>query len=246
MTTSEPRALCTLKFRTQGHAYEANLQTLVEQIEKTPAEAIVLAPEVCLTGFDYEAFGAAADFCVTADARLRACSRGRSVILTMVERRPEGYCNVAKVYHDGDVVYEQCKTKLFTLGEEERWFRAGDDEAITIVELDGIRLGILICFELRFTALWERLRGAELIAVPAQWGRLRASHFDILGRALAVANQCYVMQSDTDNDDTSGLGGIITPFGECTRNEDQRMLCMPFDRMEVQKMRRYLDTGLRA
>jgi len=163
----------------------------------------------------------------------------------MIERKEEGAFNTARVYHDGSIVHMQSKAKLFSLGEEDRWFLAGKKEEIVIFEVGGFRMGILICFELRFTSLWEQLRGAEVIFVPAQWGRLRASHYDILGRALAVANQCYVLQSDTDNDDTTALSGVISPFGECVRNGERPLLVQPFERREVKKMRRYLDTGVR-
>jgi len=244
LTTSESRPLCTLKFRTQGHTYSENLETLLSLIDKTPENAIILAPEVCLTNFDYEAFNEAAGFACRADERLREKSAGRTVVLTMIVRTEEGYFNKARVYHDGRLVHEQSKVKLFTLGEEERWFTAGQTEEITVFEAGGIRMGILVCFELRFTALWERLRGAEIIFVPAQWGRLRTTHYDILGKGLAVANECYVAQSDTDNDDTSGVSGIITPFGECERNGNDTLLVQEFKSSEVKKMRRYLDTGI--
>jgi omega-amidase len=235
--------LCSLVFRTQERSYEANLETLVSLIDQTPENAIVVAPEVCLTGFDYERFAAAADFSFRADAALRRCSQRRTIILTMIVRRDEGYFNVARVYHKGEIVHEQAKAKLFALGEEDRWFEAGESEAVCVFEIEGIRMGILICFELRFTALWEQLRGAEIICVPAQWGRLRASHFDILGKALAVANECYVVQSDVDNDDTTASGAIITPFGEGVRNHEP-LLIGQYLRSEVKKMRRYLDIGI--
>ena len=245
MTTSKPRPLCSLKFQTQGRSYETNLATLLDLIAQTPERAIVLAPEVCLSNFDYEAFDAVSGFASRADKALREHSRGKTVVLTMIVRREEGYFNAARVYHDGMLVHEQHKAKLFALGEEDRWFRPGNEEEIVVFEIEGVRMGILVCFELRFTSLWERLRGAELIFVPAQWGRLRGTHYDILGKALAVANECYVMQSDADNDDTSGLSGIVTPSGECRRNGELRMLRHDFDRSEVKKMRRYLDTGIR-
>ena len=70
LTTSEKRPLCTLTFRTQGRSYDENLATLLALIDETPRNAVVLAPEVCLTGFDYEAFSAAADFALHADGRL--------------------------------------------------------------------------------------------------------------------------------------------------------------------------------
>lgn len=244
MTTSDTRPLCTLKFRTQGRTYEENLSTLLNLIDRTPDGAIVLAPEVCLTNFDYERFNAAADFSLQADSKIRRHTRGRTVVLTMIVRQEEGFFNRARVYHDGSLIHEQSKAKLFRLGEEHRWFSPGDDDGVSVFEVGGIRMGILVCFELRFTALWERLRGAELIFVPAQWGRLRAAHYDLLGRALAVANECYVMQSDTDNDDTTGQSGIVSPFGECERNEAREVHTGLFRALEVKKMRRYLDTGI--
>ncbi len=45
-------SLCTLQFESTSN-YENNLKTLIELIEQTPDNAIVLAPEVCLTDFDY-------------------------------------------------------------------------------------------------------------------------------------------------------------------------------------------------
>ncbi len=243
--TSNARLLCTLVFGTQGRTYDENLDTLLSLIDDTPENAVVLAPEVCLTNFDYGAFDRAADFSAVADEKLREKSRNRTLILTMIVRNEAGVFNVARVYHDGALLREQAKAKLFTIGGEEQWFAAGNSEAVVPFEVDGIRIGILICFELRFTALWEQLRGAEIICVPAQWGKLREGHYDLLGRALAVANECYVMQSDTANDDTTGQGGIITPFGECTRNGGDAVLIRPFELFEVKKMRRYLDTGIR-
>jgi len=246
LTTSDRiRPLCTLAFATEGQSYDTNLAVLLQLIAQTPDDAVVLAPEVCLTGFDYAQMDAAAAFAEVADAALRGIAGERIVILTMIVSRQGEMYNAARVYHGGEMLYEQHKAKLFALGAEHKWFAAGSEEAIAIFEAGGIRMGILICFELRFPALWERLRGAELIAVPAQWGKLRTPHYDLLGRALAVANECYVMQSDVRNEDTSGIGGIVTPPGETARNGDAVICTRPFRVSEVKKMRRYLDTGIR-
>lgn len=247
MTTSDADALplCTLRFSTQGRDYETNLEQLAALIDASPSGGIVLAPEVCLTNFDYDHFEAAAVFTERAHRVLCEKSADKCVILTMIERRENGIFNVARVYHQGRVLREQSKAKLFKIGGEERYFSAGPSEQIAVFECDGLRLGILICFELRFTALWEQLRGADIIFVPAQWGHLRADHFDTLGRALAIANQCYVMQSDTDNEETTGQSGIITPFGECIRDNGPIQQSR-FDPGVVKKMRRYLDVGIEA
>jgi omega-amidase len=237
------RPLCSLRFATDP-LYEKNLSTLLELIDRSPEDAVVVAPEVCLSGFDYERFEEAAALTEEALTALRAHVRERIVILTVIEKRDGAFYNVAKVLHGGSVVHEQKKAKLFALGEEHLHFAPGDEAEIRVFEVAGIKLGVLICFELRFKQLWQKLEGAQIIAVPAQWGQLRGAHFVTLTNALAVMNQCYVIASDAANADTSGESGIISPFGEETRNGNALCLQGRYEEKEVRKMRRYLDVGI--
>lgn len=237
------RPLATLRFATDPD-YRKNLATLVEAIKSLPDDAIIVAPEVCLTGFDYDRFDAAADFTRDALAALLPIIESQVVVLTLVERREDGICNVAKVLHRGKVIHEQAKAMLFKLGDEHSHFAAGDEDEIVPFEVDGLRMGILICFELRFKHLWQKLEGCDIIAVPAQWGKLRSAHYVTLTEALAVMNQCYVLASDAANADTSGLGGIITPFGEAERNGNALCLQGEYSHKVVRRMRRYLDVGI--
>ena len=245
MTTSKPRPLCSLRFGTEG-GYGATLSLFCDLIETTPEDAVVVAPEVCLTGFDYERFDEAAAFAPVALEALLPLSGNRVIVLTLIERRPSGIFNVAKVLHGGRVVHEQAKSRLFRLGEEHRYFSEGEGDAIAVFEVDGVRMGVLICFELRFKELWQRLEGADVIAVPAQWGKLRAAHFATLTEALAVMNQCYVVFSDSSDAQMTGLSGVVTPFGEVRCNGNAPCLNVPYEENEVQKMRRYLDVGINA
>ena len=241
MTSKRPVA--TLRFATLPD-YTTNLDTLVTALESLPSNAVVVAPEVCLTGFDYEHFDAAAAFAQKALERLLALPGEQILVLTMIERREDGIYNVAKVLHRGRVVHEQAKVKLFKLGDEHSHFSPGSEEEIVPFEIEGIRLGILICFELRFKSLWQQLEGCDIIAVPAQWGRLRSEHFVTLSEALAVMNQCYVLASDAANEETSGQSGIISPFGAVQRNGNVLCLEGEYSQKEVQRMRRYLDVGI--
>ncbi len=245
MTTSRKRPLCSLRFASAG-SYDQNLSLLLDLIAQTPDNAVVVAPEVCLTNFDYERFDAAAAFAPTAIERLLPLSASRIIVLTMIERRGDAVYNVAKVLHGGAVVHEQAKARLFRFGGEHEYFSEGSDEGIACFEVDGLKMGLLICFELRFKSLWQKLEGADVIVVPAQWGKLRAAHFVTLTEALAVMNQCYVVTSDSANPGMTGLSGVITPFGEARRNGNRACLEAQYDEREVQKMRRYLDVGINA
>jgi predicted amidohydrolase len=238
------RPLCTLRFNTENTSYEQNLQTLLSLIDEAPKGAIVVAPEVCLTNFDYDHFDKAADFAEVATSALLEASAAKSIILTMIERRNDGIYNIAKVFHKGEVVHEQAKAHLFRFGGEHDYFSEGSEDEIVLFELDGIKMGIIICFELRFKTLWQKLEGADIIAIPAQWGKIRTESFITLTNALAVINQCYVAASDTSNSDMTGMSGIITPFGEEMRNGEKPCLKSIYRQKEIEKMRRYLPVGI--
>lgn len=237
------RPLCCLSFKTRSD-YKENLTTLLALIENTPKDAIVVAPEVCLSGFDYENFENAAAFTPQALDAIKKLSGKRLVILTVIEKIGEDIYNMAKIFHNGEIVYERGKCRLFRFGGEQNYFTEDSEEKVCVVEVDGIKLGVMICFELRFKSLWSRLEGADIIAIPSWWGVLRTEHFKVLTQSLAIMNQCYVVASDSANEECTKQSGIITPFGVDERNENRACLEVIYDKKEVQIMRRYLDVGI--
>jgi len=237
--------LSTLQFSSSEN-YEENLQTLITLIKETPNNTIVLAPEVCLTGFDYEHFEAASSFSIKAIDTLLKLSKERIISLTIIEKRENGkFFNVAKVLHKEKVVHEQSKNMLFKLGDEHKYFTAGKDEHFKLFEVDGIKLGLMICFEMRFKNYWQDLEGADIILAPSRWGKNRTENFRVMTEALAVMNQCYVLGADASNEDCTAMSGIITPFGKAARNGNNLCLITPYDKQEIRRMRRYLDVGIK-
>ena len=66
---------------------------------------------------------------------------------------------------------------------------------IVTVDLDGVRIGLTICYDLRFAELFLELRkrGAELIMVPAAFTlQTGKDHWEVLLRARAIETQCYI------------------------------------------------------
>jgi len=244
MTSSKrEHTLCSLLFKTTPN-YNANLQTLLTLINETKDNTIVVAPEVCLTGFDYENFDAVFKFANEANEALKKASHNKTVILTIIEKVANEVFNMVKIFHNGEIVHERAKAKLFRLGGEHNYFVEGDTQAIEIVEVDGIKIALFICFEIRFKELWQQVEGADVIAVPSWWGEPRTEHFKSLTQALAIMNQCYVIASDSLNDTCTKMSGIITPQGEVSRNREQASLQIAYDKKELKLMRRYLDVGI--
>jgi predicted amidohydrolase len=243
-SNSSEYKLCSLLFDTIEGNYHANLQTLLSLINKASPKSLIVAPEVSLSGFDYKNYEEAIAFSDVADEALKAASHDKIIILTMLQRKDGEVFNFAKIFFNGEIVYQRAKAKLFRFGDEHNYMSEGSADEIEIVEVDGIKIGILICFELRFKELWKKLEGCDVIAVPSWWGVLRTEHFKTLTRALAIMNQCYVVASDSLNVECTKMSGIIKPHGEDERNEDRAYLELPYDKKEIQTMRRYMDVGI--
>ena len=244
MTTSKTRSIVSLCFETEID-FQKNLDRLIALIDQSPEDAVIVAPEVCLSGFTYERFDEAAAFTVHALEKLSQYLDHRLLIFTAITEEEGNFYNIAYALHNGAIIHRQAKAKLFALGAEHEYFCAGEEGAIVPFVFEGITIGILICFELRFKSLWQQLEGCDIIAVPAQWGKLRSEHFVTLTNALAVINQCYVIASDASNIDTSGMSGIITPFGGEIRNRDSELLTSHYENRTVESMRRYLNVGIK-
>ena len=237
--------LTSLLFETTS-CYESNLQTLLVLLQGCEKGSLAVAGEVCLTGYDYANMQKMLDFEPKAREEIAKASVGKTVVLTMLARDGKDVKNFAYVFHDGELLRKQAKAKLFKLGDEHKYIAPGEEEDIVIFEAGGVKLGVLICFELRFKKLWMQLEGADVIAVPSWWGKERKSHYITLTNALAVMNECYVLCSDNLHVDCHGESGIITPFGEERRNKGRPIASLPFDKNEIKKMRRYMDIGIEA
>jgi deaminated glutathione amidase len=98
--------------------------------------------------------------------------------------------------------------------------QAGDE--VVVSELDGgVRLGMTICYDVRFPELYRILatRGAEVITVPAAFTLATTrDHWEVLLRARAIENQCFVIAPNQIGPHPPGprCGGrsmIIDPWG---------------------------------
>ncbi len=104
-----------------------------------------------------------------------------------------------------------------------------------IIDVDGIKVASLICFEIRFPEYWLNVLGADLILNPSMWGVKRKNHFETMTKALAVANQCYVLTANSANEDMAKGSGIITPWGEEIRDDEEEIISHNMDLSEVKK-----------
>jgi predicted amidohydrolase len=87
--------------------------------------------------------------------------------------------------------------------------------------LDGVRVGLSICYDLRFPELYRRLAvdGAQVLLVPAAFrAHTGRDHWEVLLRARAIENQCYVVAAgqigDHEPDERCyGRSMVVDPWG---------------------------------
>ncbi len=237
------RRFYALQVKIKG-AFDENLAH-IENLAKSCGEgAIILTPEVALSGVCYQMMDKASEFSKVATERLLAASSDKTIITTMIEKNRGKFYNNLKVFSRGVMIHKQSKSKLFPLGNEHNNFASGDESEISAFCVDGIKCAAINCFELRFPRIWDLVRGADVIFVPAQWGKERKEHFETLCRALAIANQAFVVSADAANLNLARGSAIISPFGAVTKNDKREVVSAEVDLSEVRKMRKYIKVGL--
>jgi predicted amidohydrolase len=95
------------------------------------------------------------------------------------------------------------------------------DEVVVSELADGSKLGMSICYDVRFPELYRELsaRGAEIIAVPAAFTLATTrDHWEVLLRARAIENQCFVVApnqvgSYPPGNRSGGRSMIVDPWG---------------------------------
>jgi predicted amidohydrolase len=163
---------------------------------------------------------------------LRAAARRLGVwidIGSALVRREDGKAANRQVLVDpgGAVVATYDKLHMFDVdlptGEtarESATYEPGD-RAVT-AEAEGMKLGLTICYDLRFPALYRALAlaGAEIMTIPAAFTRPTGeAHWEVLMRARAIETGSYVLAAaqggfHEDRRGTYGRSLVVGPWGE--------------------------------
>jgi predicted amidohydrolase len=237
----KPKTLAVVTLQLPLHQrYQENLDLLLAEVQRHQDKALIIAPEVCLTGFDYAHMVTASKFSNNALKRLKKEVNQQILVFTVILEEDGYFINQAVVIHKHKIIHTQEKAKLFALGDEHRYFKAGQQKRIKPFEIEGVSYALLICFELRFKDLWKQVEGADVILIPSRWGKSRKNHLEILSKALAVMNQCFVLLANASDEEMASSSAIISPFGNTLKDDKKQSIESTLDLTEIQKMRRYI------
>ena len=224
--------------------FSINLQKLELLILNCKQGSFIVAPELAVTGYSYDNMQNAVDYSLLAIKSFLKLSKDRTIALTLMTKQEDGFYNTLHIFHQEKIVYTQHKHKIFVLNDEKKYFKAGLQEAIQVVQVGNLKVAALICFELRFIELWQQIQGADVILIPAYWGVQRKDNYEALCKALAIANQCFVIASDCSNEECAKGSAIISPLGHVYQDDIKELLTLDVDLNEIKQVRQHLDIGI--
>lgn len=127
---------------------------------------------------------------------------------------------------DGELRATYRKIHMFDVVVDGQVYRESDheepgNEVVTTQTAAGVSLGLTVCYDLRFPELYRILavRGARVLLVPAAFTYVTGdAHWELLLRARAVENQCFVLAANQfgihDGDRRSyGNSLAVDPWG---------------------------------
>ena len=222
---------------TSGIDPEANAAAIVEAAAEARAggAAMLFTPEMSgLIDRDRKRAAlhvtAEEEDCVLGAARGAAARHGIWIALgSLAVARGDGrYANRAFVIDDrGEIAARYDKLHMFDvdLATGESWressaYAPGD--AVVTVETPAGRLGLAICYDIRFPGLFEELgrRSCDIIAIPAAFTvPTGKAHWHLLQRARAVEASAWVVSAaqvglHADGRSTYGHSMVVDPWGD--------------------------------
>lgn len=207
---------------------EENITRVREQFERAELKEtdVVVLPEMWTSGYDLEniqkhacqdlnpAKSVISELAQEYDVNIVAGS-----VANIKDDSDEVYNTAFVLDRSGKLVYEYSKMHLVPMLNEPEYLTGGKDKVETFT-LDGNTCGLVICYDLRFPELFRdlALKGATSIFTVAEWPMARKAHWEVLIKARAIENQCYLIASNTygeiGDQEFAGRSMIIDPFGK--------------------------------
>jgi 5-aminopentanamidase len=212
---------------------ERNLRSIDGALEQAAEQgaSLVVFPECAVSGYVYRSLdealqvaesipGQVTDFLATSAAR-----HNLYTVVGMLERAGDRCYNSAMLVGPSGLQAVYRKTHTLCLGVDR--FTTPGDIPFAVLEIPGARLGILICYDLRFPepARILALQGAQIIVLPTNWPVTSTIQADLFTRTRAAENRVFVLAADRVGAERGatflGRSQIVGPDGTVRAEADQ-------------------------
>lgn len=223
-----------------GHNLET-ARLMVKEAARQGAEYVLLPENFAFFGSEQERSARGSEIYKEVLAFLAGISRELGITITgggFPSPAPLGkhYNTAATFSGEGREIHRYNKLHLFdaTPGDNVSYLEskgtAPGDAELSLFKVNTVTIGITICYDLRFPALYRRYAqmGANLLCVPSAFTRLTGSaHWHALVKARAIENTCYVAAAAQTGKhyggrETFGHSLVVDPWGETVAEAQDR------------------------
>ncbi|RUO62439.1 amidohydrolase [Pseudidiomarina insulisalsae] len=247
---------------------QQNLAQIEQLLQQLPPERpqLVVLPEACLcfgAGDKRQRELAEQPGSGPMQQRLSALAKEHGIYLLagtvpLVEQKDDDKFSAASLVYgpSGECLARYDKIHLFDVDvadstrtyRESAWTHAG--EKVITVDTEFGRLGLAVCYDVRFPELFRALReqGAEVIALPSAFTRVTgAAHWHVLARARAIEQQCALVAgaqvgTHANGRETYGHALVVDAWGkllsECDGTQSPCLASARVDLTELDEIRR--------
>jgi omega-amidase len=233
MNMKQPVRIALLQMDIALGQPEVNYEKAIEWIERAASRGtdLIVLPEMWNTAYSLQNIREIAD----RDGKMTrerigslAKKHGVNILAGSVADLRDGEVyNTTYIFdRTGAVAGQYSKIHLFRLMDEEKFLQAG--EQVGRFTLDGVEIGSMICYDLRFPELTRTLSlsGAQVVFVPAEWPHPRLNHWRHLQIARAIENQMFVISCNrvgkAGDTEFFGHSMVIDPWGEILLEADEQ------------------------
>ncbi len=176
---------------------------------------------------------------------------GIYVVCGIYENHPEDmkrcYNTVVVIDDQGKLIHSYRKTHLydaFSYCESDNIIPG--DNGFEIVETKFGKLGVMVCYELRFPEISRTLalKGAEILLVPTAWvaGPMKEEHIQAMAKSRALENTVYLCVADQTGNVYSGRSVIFNPMGitMASCGDEEGVIFAEIDCEKIQSIRKKL------
>lgn len=145
-------------------------------------------------------------------------NRMTTILTIHVPSTPGRAVNTLVAIRGGAIVARYAKLHLYDAFsiQESRRVDPGD-RVPPLLEIDGLKVGLMTCYDLRFPelALHLALQGADVLVLPAAWvkGPLKEHHWATLLAARALDTTCYAVAAGECGTKNIGQSRVVDPLG---------------------------------
>lgn len=203
-----------------------NIDTLLTKYAGESFDLIVL-PEVFAIGWQCKDFQAQAEqleksetieFLKNIALTFKSIVIGGSIIIKSDNGEYLNTCPV--ISKEGKLVTTYDKIHLFSHidAEENKYIKSGNE--LKILDLGFTKIGLSICYDIRFPEIYRAYsrNGVEIFINVAAWSKTKPEHWDIMHKARAIENQCFMIVANqtgkiTNNGHNLGHSMVLDPWG---------------------------------